>query len=135
MTTKAGIWIDHHKAVIVVLKDNEEIINEIFTDGMPPATKHPAAVEPPGYTRNDYEPEDRRERKEMIHLQHFYDEVIGLLPKAETLLVFGPGEAKGEFVKRLGAQRKQQCDVDVITTDKLTSNQITAFVREHFQKS
>ena len=51
---------------------------------------------------------------------------------AEAILIFGPGEAKGEFRKRLEKERPSQRTVTVETTDKLTEPQIVAKVRGYF---
>ena len=40
MTTNAGIWIDHHKAVVVLLTDRVETTEIIFADAKP--RKRPA---------------------------------------------------------------------------------------------
>jgi len=37
----------------------------------------------------------------MGHLANYYDEVIACIGDAETILIFGPGEAKGELKKRM----------------------------------
>ena len=44
--------------------------------------------------------DDSREREYTGHLGH-YDEVISCLRPAQAILLFGPGEAKGELRKRI----------------------------------
>ena len=51
---------------------------------------------------------------------------------AASLFVFGPGEAKGELVKRLAHEKPTTRSVNVEAADKLTDRQIAAKVREHF---
>ena len=57
------------------------------------------------YTPNDFVAEDKRERKAMNHLNKYYDEVIDRLRDADAILVLGPGEAKGEFTKRIESKK------------------------------
>jgi hypothetical protein len=45
--------------------------------------------------------DDSRERGYTGHLANFYDEVVSCLRPAEPILLFGPGEAKGELRKRI----------------------------------
>ena len=45
--------------------------------------------------------DDRRDRHFTAHLNRCYDEVIAHFRDAESILLFGPGEAKGELEKRL----------------------------------
>jgi hypothetical protein len=49
-----------------------------------------------------------------------------------VLLVLGPGEAKGEFVKRLRSKKLSGTAVEVETVDKMTDRQIAAKVVQHF---
>jgi hypothetical protein len=55
------------------------------------------------------------------------------LRDADSILIFGSGEAKQEFRKRLEKDKKLgDRIVDVLTTDKMTDPQIAAKVREYF---
>jgi hypothetical protein len=51
------------------------------------------------------------------------------------MLIFGPGEAKGELKKRLKKANLSGRVVGVETVDKMTDHQIAAKVRQHFQDS
>jgi hypothetical protein len=45
--------------------------------------------------------DDLRQRELTGDLNVYYDEVISCIRDAESILIFGPGEAKGELKKRL----------------------------------
>ena len=66
------------------------------------------------------------------HLKNFYDEVIACLQGAEALLILGPGEAKGEFHKRLKSKKLRDLIVELETADQMTDRQLAAKVAEHF---
>jgi hypothetical protein len=66
------------------------------------------------------------------HLNSYYDEVISCIRDAESILIFGPGEAKGELKKRLEKDNLGGCIVGIETSDKMTDPQIVAKVRAHF---
>ena len=51
---------------------------------------------------------------------------------AESILIVGPGEAKGELRERLARQGLQARIVGVEAADKMTDRQIAALVRERF---
>jgi len=53
---------------------------------------------------------------------------------ADSILLFGPGEAKGEFEERLASKGLGGRVVGVETVDKMTAPQIAAKVRQHFGK-
>jgi hypothetical protein len=74
--------------------------------------------------------DDKREHKKMTHLNQYYDEVIAGLGSADAIHVVGPGEAKGEFVKRLEAKKLKGRLAHVGTVDRMTDRQVAAHVRE-----
>jgi hypothetical protein len=49
-----------------------------------------------------------------------------------TQLILGPGEAKGEFNKRIKSKKLRGVTVELETADKMTDRQLAAKVREHF---
>jgi len=62
----------------------------------------------------------------------YYDAVIACIGDAESILIFGPGEAKGELTKRLKRSDLGGRIAGVETVDKMTDRQIAAKVRQHF---
>jgi hypothetical protein len=126
MNRQVGLWIDHKKAVIVFLADGREEVREIRSG----TEQH---VRFSGGQEAD-SAEDIQDNKFAGHLSKYYDEVITDIGDAESILILGPGEAKGELRKRLASKEHAGHTVDVETVDKLTNGQIAARVREHFQK-
>jgi len=66
------------------------------------------------------------------HLNIYYDAVIASIGDAESILIFGPGEAKGELNKRLKRNKLGGRIAGVETVDKMTDRQIAAKVRQRF---
>ena len=60
--------------------------------------------------------------------------MIAALRNAESFIIFGPGEAKGELKTRLAYKGLGGRIVEVATEDKMTERQIAAKVRQHFLK-
>jgi hypothetical protein len=135
MSLNAGVWIDHHKAIVVRLTDDGETMQEIQADRESSARLADGSQAPHTYGANDVIAEDKLERKATIQLNKYYDKVFACLREADAILVFGPGEAKGEFVKRLVSKKHAGHINDMKTVDKLTDPQIAAYVREHFRPS
>jgi stalled ribosome rescue protein Dom34 len=134
MTINAGIWIDHHKAVLVILNDGAETVETIHSDLAISSEQGLHKTEPNTYTRNDFVPEDRLERKAMSHFKKHYDDVISHLHDAEAIFIMGPGEAKGEFGKRLEVAHLKAKVTHIETADKMTDRQVAAHVRDVFEK-
>lgn len=75
--------------------------------------------------------ENMRDRQFGNHLDSYYDRVAALLHDAESVQIFGPGEAKGEFRKRLEHEGLKGHLLAIETVDKMTDRQIAAKVRAH----
>jgi hypothetical protein len=61
--------------------------------------------------------------------------VIACIRDAEYILIFGPGEAKGELKQRLGKNKLDGRIVHMETIDRMTDHQIAAKVRQYFQEN
>jgi hypothetical protein len=75
---------------------------------------------------------DSRQKTFSGHLNIYYDAVIAAIRDAESILIFGPGEAKGELKERLERDNLGGRIVGVEPVDKMTDRQIAAKVREYF---
>jgi hypothetical protein len=125
MKSEIGLWIDHRQAVIVVVTDAGEETKRIISD----LEKH---VRFSSGSSEDGSQEDVRDRQFGNHLNSYYDEVIAVIRDADSIQIFGPGEAKGELEKRLEHEELKGRIVDIETADKMTDRQIAAKVRQHF---
>jgi stalled ribosome rescue protein Dom34 len=121
MQMTAGLWIDHKKAVIVFVKGKEEEIKLISSN-----------IEKQHRQSGVSTPEDIRHRELTEHLNIYYDEVVSCIREAESILIFGPGEAKGELKKRLEKDNLGGHLVGIEPADQMTDPQIVAKVKEHF---
>jgi hypothetical protein len=132
MTHNVGIWIDHRKAIIVELTPDGETIEIVQSQ----VEKHPErGGDSPmkgSYEARQVPADDSRERALTGDLNHYYDAVIAALPHDVSLLLFGPGEAKGEFHKRIVKTTPTAQISAVQTDDKMTDKQVIAKVRTHF---
>jgi hypothetical protein len=128
MKQQVGIWIDHRKAAVVFIDGDSEKTDHIES-GM---EKH---VRFSGRSASeDGAADDQRDRQYAVHLGRYYDVVITHLRDAGSILIFGPGEAKGEFKKRLEAKGLGKRVVGVEAVDKMTDPQIVAKVRQHYRE-
>lgn len=126
MKKELGLWIDHREAVIVNIAGEGEEIKRISSDVEP--HDRFSANSPQGL------PEDRRDRRFGEHLHQYYTEVIKAIREADSILILGPGEAKGELEKWLDHEKLSGRIVGIETVDKLTEPQIVAKIRRYFLK-
>jgi hypothetical protein len=93
MTKQAGLWIDHRKAVIVILAEGGEEILKIASG----LEKHVRFKR--GGNDEEGSAEDMRDRKYENQLNGYYDRVIEAVRDSDSIHIFGPGEAKPESGK------------------------------------
>ena len=105
MATKAGVWIDHKQATVVLIKDAGPEIKKIAFDIGQPIRPMDGSRPKNKYTPNDFVAEDRRERKVENDRKDYYDDVIAAIRGADALVILGPGEAKGELQKHIKAKK------------------------------
>jgi hypothetical protein len=132
MKTKVGLWIDHRKAIVVAVTEKGEEIGLIISAIEKQARRSQSARHAGPYEPQQVPADDSRQRALVGHLNIYYDAVIATIRDAESILIFGPGEAKGELKKRLEKSDLGGRIVSVETVDKMTDRQIAAKVRRHF---
>jgi stalled ribosome rescue protein Dom34 len=123
MTKNVGVWIDHKKAVIVSITDGVEEVHAIVSD-MEKHAHHSGG-----------EADDQLEHRFSNHLKEYYAKVITYIHNADAILILGPGEAKGEFEKRLRAESFGSKVAGVESEDKMSEHQIAAKIRDYFADS
>jgi len=135
MKTTVGLWIDHRKAVIVAVTDEGEemgltiskVEKQLRRSGDSPLKGRYESLQVPA--------DDSRERKLTGQLNIFYDAVIASIRDVDSILLFGPGEAKGELQERIEKSKLRGRIVAVETVDKMTNRQIAARTRQFFQEN
>jgi hypothetical protein len=135
MANRIGIWIDHRRAVIVTVLDQGEQIDTISSNVEKHAERAGDSPLKGRYEAQQVPADDKRQRALTGHMNAFYDTVIDKIATAETMFIFGPGEAKGELKRRLENRQLGSRVSALETADKLTDRQISAKVRHHFSAS
>jgi hypothetical protein len=134
MKTKVGLWMDHRKAVIVVVSDKGEEIKLIVSKVEKQRRRSGGSPLKGPYEALQVPADDSHEREFTGHLNIYYDAVIACIRDAEAILIFGPGEAKGELEKRLASKELGGRIIGIETVDKMTDRQIAAKVRQRFPR-
>lgn len=132
MRTKTGVWIDHRKAIIVAIAEEgketrlviSKVEKQLRRSGDSPLKGPYEALQVPA--------DDSRQKAFSGQLNMYYDAVIACIRNAEAILIFGPGEAKGELKKRLERANLGGSIIGMETVDKMTDHQIAAKVRQRF---
>jgi hypothetical protein len=135
MKTVAGVWIDHRKAIIVTLSDEgEEKTQQILSNVEKQLGRFDGERSTTSFESQLVKEDDRQQRGFTKHLKVFYDEVQSCVRDAEFVMIFGPGEAKGELKKLMDQNNHRDRVVTVESADKMTDRQIAAKVHQYFAR-
>jgi hypothetical protein len=105
---KVCVWIDHNRAVIAAVDDDEESLETIPSH----AGSHP-----------------RPEHRYANHLAHFYRDVIRHLGHPDQLVVMGPAQAKQELKAEIEESLLRDVRVVLETAGEMTDPQVLARLR------
>ncbi len=128
----AGLWIDHRKALIVVVTDEGEEVKLIVSKVEKQLRRSGDSPLKGSYDPQTVPADDSRERKFTGDLSIYYDAVVAGIRDSDSILIFGPGEAKGELKKRLIKDKLGDRIVLLEAVDKMTDRQVAAKVRKYF---
>jgi hypothetical protein len=132
MRRKVGLWIDHRKASIVAVTDDGQELRLIISKAEKQLRRSGDSPLRGSFEARRVPADDSRQKARTGHLNLYYDAVIACIGDAESILIFGPGEARGELKKRLEKRNLGGRIAAVETVDKMTNRQIAAKVRQHF---
>lgn len=132
MTTKAGVWIDHKRATVVLISDAGREVKKIAFDIGQTIYTAGGGRSKNTFTKNDFVAEDKLERKVASDRKDYYADVLAALRGVSAVLILGPGEAKGELGKQIQAKKVRGLAVELETADKMTDRQLAAKVSQHF---
>jgi stalled ribosome rescue protein Dom34 len=134
MKKEIGLWLDHREAIIVILTEGGEEVKHIRSNSGKHIRYSGSSHSKTPEGLKEVTSEDQRDRKFANTLNAFYDEIIASLRDADSVQIFGPGEAKGELGKRIDQAGLKADILAVETVDKMTDRQISAKVRQHFSQ-
>ncbi len=134
MKTLTGLWIDHSKTIIITIKEKDEVIKVIGSDVEKQLRRSGDSILKGSFEPLQVPADDSRQKAFTGNLKTYYDEVIACLGDATSVLIFGPGEAKGELKKRMEVNKLGNRIAGVETASKMTDGQLVAYVREFFKQ-
>ncbi len=132
MKKKVGVWIDHRQAIIVAVTDKGEEMGLVISHVEKQLRRSGDSPLKGPYESLEVPASDSRQKALTGHLNIYYDAVIACVRDAESILIFGPGEAKKELKARLDRDNLGGRIVGIETVDKMTDRQIAAKVRKYF---
>jgi hypothetical protein len=133
MKREVGLWIDHQKTVMVTVVNEVEETREIRSNVEKHVKLTPGKKAKVPNLSAMSGAEDVSDRRDENQLSGYYDGVVSMLRNADSIWIFGPGEAKTELKKRLELVELGERIVRFETVGKMTDRQITEKVRFFYQ--
>ncbi len=122
MRIAAGIWMDHRKAVTVILRGHDTDTCIIESDAESPTKTSGGHHQVTPFAHQDVVPEDYRKRKYTFERDQYFQRILQRINTANELVLIGPGEAKKEFInyliKHRSPVRLKECKAVGSMTDK-----------------
>ena len=119
---RVGIWMDHSSAHIME-HSSVPVASIVIT-----AKSHRN-----GHVNSEDTSENKKHNIEQHQQSDYYKELGETIKKFDEVLLFGPTEAKIELYNLLKADRHfEKIKIETKQSDKMTENQLHAFVSEYF---
>jgi len=132
MKTVAGVWVDHRKSVVVIMTEKEIKTREILSKVEKQLGRFKGKRSTTPFESQQVQADDRQQRGFTKHLKAYYEKVLPFLLDADSVLIFGPGEAKGELHELLKQHNHSDRVVVMESADKMTNRQIASKVHHYF---
>ncbi|MBN1371409.1 MAG: hypothetical protein JW987_05560 [Anaerolineaceae bacterium] len=130
---QVGLWIDRSKAVIVTIEEDAEMMREIKSNIKTP-TRSASGVRAQALKRSPGLTDAAATKDPNSHhpLGQYFEGIASLIREADTIWIFGPGEAKVGLENQLKGEGLGGRILGVETVEKMTDRQIAAKVRDRF---
>lgn len=128
MQGRVGIWVDHRHAFILRPNSTAGMVTTVHS-GAESQSRRASDLETGPFEPQMVQSDDVRQHKYTAELNQYYDRVIDHIGDTDSLVIFGPGEAKLELRHRLDKHRFSGVDVSVETADQMTEAQMLEYMR------
>lgn len=137
MKTKnqTGVWLDGTKAVIINLTAHEAKVQEVEAD-IENSVYHFEEGDKGAFMGERHLNNERKFDERKHHqTKNYLDKIVGLIMDSDEIVVFGPAKMKFELKAVLEENKSLQNKLlSVEVSDKMSVNQMIAWVKEYFNK-
>lgn len=131
MDRNVGLWIDHKQAYAIWDQDGRV---DVIVSHIEPPPHSSGGTQLGGKLNQKGDVELHHNDRFRLQLNRYYRQVMSALREADFILLMGPGQAKIEFQRLIQRNKSMQNRiVKVETVDKMTKNQMIAYVRKFYR--
>lgn len=131
--TIAGVWIDLKKAVVVTL-DGDDSHKKIIKSNIDNRERFDGEKSSAGrYGGQNIDDEKNKENRLNLEIKRFLKTMVDELKGHHQLVLFGPANMKIDLEKEFRQHHDlSHMIIDVQPADKMTDNQIVAWVKKYY---
>jgi hypothetical protein len=131
MDQSVGLWIDHKQAYAIWYQDGRV---EVIPSHIEPPAHYSGGTQLGGKLSQTADVELHHNDRFRLQLNKYYQQVVAALKNADSIFIMGPGKAKIELEKVIKKNKSMQKRIlSIETVDKMTKNQMVAYVRKFYQ--
>ncbi|WP_228692834.1 hypothetical protein [Lunatimonas sp.] len=139
-TTQLGLWVDYGQAILIGYAEGEVREFDRITSSLGKGRREEGeGNDSTRFTPNHEHASNNEYRKHQTEQQvisEYLKQLEQELLRYKEVLIFGPGTAKEQLRNRLKDNKAFRSTwVAVENADKMTQNQLMAFVRDFFRKN
>lgn len=132
---QVGVWLDHRKAITVVLGNSGIDLAIIESDSERPSKSSGGHRQKTLYAHQDIVAEDHRKRRFESQAPDFFEKILRRIKPTSELVLMGPGEAKKQFVNYLMRHGSPIRLKELKPTGEMTTGEVARHVCEVFHRA
>lgn len=135
MSNRIGVWLDSKKAVVVRLNESDSKL-KLIESGIKGREREPGQGKKFGrFGMHFISFEKSKQRKNAEKEKRFFKSIIDEIKNSQEVVVFGPSETKTKLQKEIIENKSLKLELSgVKDADSMSDNQITAWVKDYFNK-
>ncbi len=133
MKEQTGIWIDKEKAVLITVLEDDHTVKCIESGIVTKERDEGEGKEFGKFGHQFLNDEKKKGNKLKQQTDHYLEEVLLNAKESDEVVIFGPAEMKTALEKKMLSNHANAGKLlEVKTADKMTDNQMVAWVKEYF---
>ncbi len=133
MKKQVGIWVDTKKAVIISLKEDKTSIKTVPSDITTRERFEGETNQMGKFGEQSLNQEKHKNNRFKNEERQFFKEILSSVAMVDDIVLFGPAYVKRHLEKEIRTHREISSKLlDVVTTDKMTKNQMTEWVNNYY---
>ncbi len=133
---KIGVWVDQKQAFLVTCENKQVSLKEKVESPIESMVRYPGETDSKTKMKSNFAASNNEHKTNNIHQEQLKKYISILKEKLngyDEILLFGPGVFKNQFLKYISSDKGfSSVKVHTLDADKMTSNQLLTFVKNHF---